>query len=133
MHGQFTAIGTNGMLRVSVATDFGSMHLSLCWVIFSAISRCVRKFGLDNRYIEMIMGYDAAIRAGDLKTARFAHVKSRKQNSHGRKPGYLQRAGRPRRIEDLGAHKLLHYTNQANGAVWKMTSQTGANADPYNG
>ena len=40
-------------------------------------------------------------------------------------PGYLQRAGRPRRIEDLGAHKLLHYTNQANGAVWKMTSQTG--------
>jgi DNA-binding transcriptional LysR family regulator len=41
----------------------------------------------------------------------------------------------------LGAHKLLHYTNQANGAVCRMTSQTGekrqilttANFMVYNG
>ena len=71
-------------------------------------------------------GYDAAIRVGEtevssLRARKFAETTIRMVAS----PGYLQRAGRPRRIEDLGAHKLLHYTNQANGAVWKMTSQTG--------
>ena len=57
-------------------------------------------------------GYDAATRVGEMDTTICLVA------SH----GYLQGVGRPRRIEDLGAHKLLHYTNQAVGAVWKMTS-----------
>ena len=59
-----------------------------------------------------------------LKTARFAHVKSQKQQFVVASSGYLQRAGRPRQIEDW-LRINCHYTNQGNGAVWKMTSQTG--------
>ena len=84
---------------------------------------------LDNCYIEMISeGYDAATRVGEMEDSSLRALKIpettiRMVASH----GYLQGAGRPRQIEDLGAHKFLHYTNQANGAVWKMTSQTGKN------
>ena len=59
------------------------------------------------------------------KTARFAQVKSQKQQFVWSQAPDIFNARVPRRIEDLGAHKLLHCTNQANGAVWKMTSQTG--------
>ena len=52
-----------GMLRVSVATDFGSMHLSPVLGDFLAQFPDVSvNLELDNRYIEMISeGYDAAI------------------------------------------------------------------------
>ena len=51
------------MLRVSVATDFGSMHLSPVLGDFLAQFPDVSvNLELDNRYIEMISeGYDAAI------------------------------------------------------------------------
>ena len=108
-----------GLLRVSVATDFGSMHLSPVLGDFLAQYPDVSvNLELDTRY--------AAIRVGEmedslLRARKIAETAIRMVAS----PGYIQRAGRPRRIEDLGAHKLLHYTNQANGAVWKMKSQTG--------
>ena len=117
-----------GMLRVSVATDFGSMHLSPVLGDFLAQFPDVSvNLELDNRYIEMISeGYDAAIRVGEMEDSSLRARKIAETTiCMVASPGYLQRAGRPRRIEDLGAHKLLHYTNQANGAVWKMTSQTG--------
>jgi DNA-binding transcriptional LysR family regulator len=60
---------------------------------------------LDNRYIEMISeGYDAATRVGamedsSLRAHQIAETTICMVASH----GYLQGAGRPRRIEDLGA------------------------------
>ncbi|MDO7665733.1 MAG: LysR substrate-binding domain-containing protein, partial [Loktanella sp.] len=33
--------------------------------------------------------------------------------------------GRPEKIDDLNDHKLLHYSNQANSAVWKLTAPSG--------
>ena len=58
-----------GMLRVSVATDFGSMHLSPVLGDFLAQFPDVSvNLELDNRYIEMISeGYDAAIRVGEME------------------------------------------------------------------
>ena len=57
------------MLRVSVATDFGSMHLSPVLGDFLAQFPDVSvNLELDNRYIEMISeGYDAAIRVGEME------------------------------------------------------------------
>ena len=114
-----------GMLSVSFATDFGSMHSSPVLGDFLAQFPDVSvNLELDNRYIEMISeGYDAATRVGamedsSLRAHQIAETTICMVASH----GYLQGVGRPRRIGDLGAHKLLHYTNQANGAVWKMTS-----------
>ena len=58
-----------GMLRVSVGTDFGSMHLSPVLGDFLAQFPDVSvNLELDNRYIEMISeGYDAAIRVGEME------------------------------------------------------------------
>ena len=40
-------------------------------------------------------------------------------------PSYFQRFGRPLKLEDLNDHKLLHYSNQSNGNVWKVTATSG--------
>jgi DNA-binding transcriptional LysR family regulator len=40
-------------------------------------------------------------------------------------PAYIERYGRPKRIDDLNEHKLLHYSSQANGSVWKLTAPSG--------
>ena len=34
-------------------------------------------------------------------------------------------SGRPQKIDDLNEHKLLHYSNQASGNVWKITAPSG--------
>lgn len=33
--------------------------------------------------------------------------------------------GRPEKIDDLNNHKLLHYSNQSSGNVWKLTAPSG--------
>jgi DNA-binding transcriptional LysR family regulator len=40
-------------------------------------------------------------------------------------PDYLQSFGAPSRIDDLSDHKLLHYSNQASGNLWKVTAPSG--------
>ena len=81
-----------GMLRVSVATDFGSMHLFPVMgdflVQFPNVSVNLE---LDNRYIEMISeGYDTAIRVGEmedssLRAYKFAETTIRMVA----RPGYI--------------------------------------------
>ena len=55
---------------------------------------------LDNRYIKMISkGYDAAIRLGEMEDRSLrAHKIAETTIRMVANPGYLQRAGRPRRI-----------------------------------
>ena len=117
-----------GLLRVSVATDFGSLHLSpVLGDFLSQYPDMSVNLELDNRYIELISeGYDAAIRVGEmedstLRARKIADSTLRMVAS----PKYLEAHGRPHRIDDLSAHKLLHYSNQSNNAVWKMTSLSG--------
>lgn len=114
-----------GLMRVSVATDFGSLHLSpVLGDFLSQYPDMSVNLELDNRYIELISeGYDAAIRVREkedstLRARKIADSTLRMVAS----PKYLEVHGRPRRIDDLSAHKLLHYSNQSNNAVWKMTS-----------
>ncbi|MEO1380853.1 MAG: substrate binding domain-containing protein, partial [Pseudomonadota bacterium] len=40
-------------------------------------------------------------------------------------PAYLEKHGRPAKIDDLNEHKLLHYSSQSNGSVWKLTAPSG--------
>jgi DNA-binding transcriptional LysR family regulator len=117
-----------GLLRVSVATDFGSLHLSpVLGNFLSQYPDMSVNLELDNRYIELISeGYDAAIRVGEMEDST---LRARKIADSTLRmvatPKYLEVHGRPRRIDDLSAHKLLHYSNQSNNAVWKMTSLSG--------
>ncbi|MEM9797804.1 MAG: LysR family transcriptional regulator [Pseudomonadota bacterium] len=118
----------SGVLRVSVATDFGVNHLS------PILGRFLHEYPditvnmvLNNRYVELISeGFDLAVRLGDLEDSS---LRARKlAETHKQmiaSPAYLEEYGRPQRIDDLNEHKLLHYSNQANGSVWKLTSPSG--------
>ncbi len=117
-----------GLLRVAVVSDFGVMHMAREMASF------LRKYPditanlvLTDRYVELISeGFDVAIRVGDLEDSslrvrKIAETTMRLVGSR----DYFRKFGKPRRIDDLVQHKLLHYTAQANGNVWKLTAPSG--------
>ena len=118
----------SGMLRVSVATDFGVNHLSpILGPFLHAYPDITVNMVLNNRYVELISeGFDMAIRVGELDDSS---LRARKlAETHKRMiaaPDYFQRYGRPQKIDDLNDHKLLHYSNQAHGNVWRITAPSG--------
>ena len=67
-----------------------------------------------------------AIRVGEMEDST---LRARKLTETSKRmiasPGYFQKFGRPMKIDDLNDHKLLHYSNQANGNVWKITAPSG--------
>jgi len=118
----------SGLLRVSAATDFGVNHLS------PALGGFLHEFPditvnmvLNNRYVELISeGFDLAVRIGELEDSS---LRARKlADTHKMmiaSPKYFEEYGRPEKIDDLNEHKLLHYSNQASGNVWKLTAPSG--------
>jgi len=118
----------SGLLRISVATDFGVNHLSPILNEFLADFPEINvNMVLNNRYVELISeGFDMAIRIGDLEDST---LRARKLTETSMRmiasPNYFQQHGRPQRIDDLNEHKLLHYSNHAAGNVWKITAPSG--------
>jgi DNA-binding transcriptional LysR family regulator len=118
----------SGLLRISVATDFGVNHLSpVLGTFLDEFPQISVNMELDNRYVELISeGFDMAIRIGDLEDST---LRARKLTETSKRmiasPNYIQKHGRPGRIDDLNAHKLLHYSSQTGGSVWKLTAPSG--------
>ncbi|MBW7921040.1 MAG: LysR family transcriptional regulator [Rubellimicrobium sp.] len=118
----------SGLLRISVATDFGVNHLSpVLGDFLKEYPDITVNMVLNNRYVELISeGFDMAIRIGELEDST---LRARKIADTTRKmiaaPRYIQQFGRPERIDDLNEHKLLHYSNQSSAAVWKITAPSG--------
>jgi len=118
----------SGMLRVSVATDFGVNHLSpILGDFLHSFPDITVNMVLNNRYVELISeGFDMAIRVGELEDSS---LRARKLTETTKRmiasPDYFKKFGRPERIDDLNDHKLLHYSNQAAGNVWKITAPSG--------
>jgi DNA-binding transcriptional LysR family regulator len=118
----------SGLLRISVATDFGVNHLSpIIGDFLSDYPDITVNMVLNNRYVELISeGFDMAVRIGELEDST---LRARKLASTTKRmiasPSYFQRFGRPMRIDDLNEHKLLHYSNQSNGNLWKVTAPSG--------
>ncbi|MBM9593205.1 LysR family transcriptional regulator [Roseitranquillus sediminis] len=117
-----------GMLRISVATDFGTNHLSpVLGDFLRSYPDITVNMVMSNRYVELISeGFDIAIRVGDLEDSslrarKLAETKKRMVGA----PSYFAAFGRPARIDDLNAHKLLHYSNQSAGCVWRLTAPSG--------
>ncbi|WP_424971960.1 LysR family transcriptional regulator [Dinoroseobacter sp. S76] len=118
----------SGLLRISVATDFGVNHLS------PVLAKFLHEFPdiqinmvLNNRYVELISeGFDLAVRVGELEDST---LRARKLTETSKRlvaaPGYLETFGTPEKIDDLSDHKLLHYSNQASGNLWKITAPSG--------
>ena len=118
----------SGLLRISVATDFGVNHLSpVLGEFLQEFPDITVNMVLNNRYVELISeGFDMALRIGDLEDST---LRARKLTETTKRmiaaPAYFEKFGRPQRIDDLNEHKLLHYSNQSNGAVWKVTAPSG--------
>ena len=117
-----------GQLRISVATDFGVNHLSpVLGEFLSEFPEITVNMVLDNRYVELISeGFDMAVRIGELEDSS---LRARKLAETNRRmiasPAYFEKYGRPQKIDDLNEHKLLHYSNQSNGNLWKLTAPSG--------
>lgn len=118
----------SGLLRISVATDFGVNHLSpVLGDFLSEFPDITVNMVLNNRYVELISeGFDMAVRIGELEDST---LRARKLTETSKRmiasPQYLAKHGRPAKIDDLNDHKLLHYSNQASGNVWKLTAPSG--------
>ena len=118
----------SGLLRISVATDFGVNHLSpVLGEFLQEFPDITVNMVLNNRYVELISeGFDLAVRIGELEDStlrarKLADTTKRMVGS----PEYFEKYGRPEKIDDLNDHKLLHYSNMANGSVWKLTALSG--------
>ena len=82
---------------------------------------------LNNRYVELISeGFDMAVRIGELEDST---LRARKLTETTKRmiasPEYFAKYGHPEKIDDLNNHKLLHYSNQSSGNVWKLTAPSG--------
>ena len=118
----------SGVLRLSVATDFGTALLtSVLDEFLRAYPEISVNMVLKNRYVELISeGFDMAIRLGELEDSS---LRARKITEATQRliaaPAYIAQHGRPERIDDLAEHRLLHYSNQASANVWKIAAPSG--------
>lgn len=118
----------SGVLRMSVATDFGVSLLSPVLDEFlTDFPEISVNMVLKNRYVELISeGFDMSIRVGEMEDSS---LRARKITETTQRliasPKYFQAHGRPLKIDDLNEHRLLHYSNQASANVWKITAPSG--------
>ena len=118
----------SGLLRISVATDFGVNLLSPILGDFLLENPDITvSMVLNNRYVELISeGFDMAIRVGALEDSS---LRARKLTETTKRmigsPGYFQKFGRPRKIDDLNDHRLLHYSDQDHGNMWNVIAPSG--------
>lgn len=118
----------SGVLRMSVATDFGVSLLSPVLDEFlDEFPDISVNMVLKNRYVELISeGFDMAIRIGEMEDSS---LRARKISETTQRliasPKYFQHHGRPTRIDDLNDHRLLHFSNQASANVWKIAAPSG--------
>ena len=118
----------SGTLRVSIATDFGVNHISpILGTFLHEYPDITVNMVLNNRHVELISeGFDLSVRIGELEDSTLrARKLAETEKQMIVSPSYLEKYGRPTRIDDLNEHKLLHYSNQANGSVWKLTAPSG--------
>jgi DNA-binding transcriptional LysR family regulator len=117
-----------GSLRVSAPVSFGVGQLSPAVARFlCAYPEVDVNLVLDDRFVELVAeGFDIAIRIGVLEDSS---LKARKLAEARRllaaSPGYLAAMGAPQSPDDLGEHRLLHYSNLATGNSWRLRSAGG--------
>lgn len=117
-----------GALRVSVPVSFGVRQIG------PAVAEFLCRYPevdvnlvFDDRFVELIAeGFDLAIRIGvladsSLKVRKLAEVRRVLAAS----PAYLAEMGTPETFDDLGRHRLLHYSHMASGNYWRLRDRTG--------
>lgn len=118
----------SGVLRMSVATDFGTALLTpILDEFLNQYPEISVSMVLKNSYVELISeGFDLAVRLGEMEDSS---LRARKITEATLRliaaPAYFARHGRPARIDELADHRLLHYSNQASANVWKIRTPSG--------
>lgn len=117
-----------GALRVSVPVSFGISQVSgLVGEFLLDYPEISLNLVLDDRFVELVAeGFDMAIRIGRLSDSS---LRARKLGESRvvivAAPSYLETHGTPDRLEDLGNHMLLHYSNLSTGNFWSLRGRNG--------
>lgn len=117
-----------GSLRVSAPVSFGIRQLSPAVAGFLSDYPDVNvNLVLDDRFVELVAeGFDLAIRIGHLEdSSLMARKVAETRLLLAASPGYLQAMGSPKTFEDLGAHRLLHYSHLSTGNFWRLRAASG--------
>ncbi len=118
----------SGVLRASLPVDFGTSYLAPLIAEFSRTYPGISfEFDLTPRRVDLVSEpFDVAIRMGpspdsNLIARQLASLPTHLYAS----PGYLRRAGMPKRPADLAEHECLGF-KAAKGMVWTLTRNDGA-------
>ena len=113
-----------GVLRVSAPTSFGRLHIAPQLHRFlDAHPRVALSLDLSDGFVDLVAGgIDVAVRiAAAVPPGLDAHRLGDSRRVLCASPGYLAAAGMPRRIGELGAHRLLAAAGQM---PWRLVSGT---------
>ncbi|MCZ7676319.1 MAG: LysR family transcriptional regulator [Roseovarius sp.] len=118
----------SGLLRISVATDFGVNHLSpILGKFLDEFPDITVNMVLNNRYVELISeGFDMAVRIGDLEDStlrarKLSETTRRMIASPAYRPGTAARPGST--ISTSTSSCII--PAEAGGSVWKLTAPSG--------
>lgn len=111
-----------GPLRLSAPVSFGVLHLAPALYPFLREHPGLElTLDLDDRFVDAAAGgYDAVIRHGTLRSSGLiARRLARSSRVLVASPEYLARAGRPRDLRSLEAHRAIVFTHRG-GADWRF-------------
>ncbi|RAK62302.1 LysR family transcriptional regulator [Phenylobacterium kunshanense] len=115
--------GPSGTLKVSAPVSFGKNQLTPALLDFAAGCAAVSlDVSFSDRVVNLVEeGFDVAVRIGHLADSslvarRLAAVRMVTCAA----PAYLERAGVPAALEDLGQHEAILDTNARDPTVWRF-------------
>lgn len=118
-----------GSLRVTAPVSFGLLHLGGPLAAFASAHPDVRvELVLADRLVDLVEeGFDVALRmaARPPDTSLVAVKLARARRVVCAAPGYLRRAGRPRRPADLASHRCLVNPATVSPTTWLLRSPDG--------
>lgn len=124
-HASQMQLELSGVLRISLPVDFGISWLSRLIAEFSGQHPDIHLVvDINNRWVDVTdEPYDVAVHLGqprnlDLPVRRFSSLTRGIYAS----PDYIQRAGSPKTVADIGRHDCIVTTHQFEEGVWNLTS-----------
>lgn len=118
----------SGTLRITASVDHAAQHIAALVAQFSALHPALRiTLQASDRVTDMLAeGIDLSFRMGWLKDSSLRAVKLGDFEQYiVSAPGYLQRAGPPRRPEDLAAHAWVALSLLPTPLTWNFTARHG--------
>lgn len=128
MDGDFTSAvaDVSGPLRVSVPLEYGLAHLQEALLGFvERHPEILLTVDYEDRFVDLAReNYDFVIRIGrELQGEAVVQLGTVEHGAYA-SPAYLEEMGRPERLAELEAHRLLHY-GVARRAEWALTRAGG--------